>query len=125
MHSYLILLGSNAANAKAMISNTLGWQTMRNYLAAVSPMIESPDSTGRTDKVYVNAVVEALCEVDIQRLNSELKDYETKHGREHDGSEVAIDLDIVVADGKIMRPEDFQSPHFQRAMQRLQPIAIP
>lgn len=119
VHTFLILLGSNLSDAKAMIDNALAWLQTRFEVVEASPMLESCDSTGKTDLTYVNAVAEIRADISNEALNAELKAYEAARGRRHGVKEVAIDLDIVVADGRILRVKDYQSTHFQRCMQLL------
>lgn len=65
---------------------------------------------------YYNAVVFGNTEWDYARFNDFLKGYERECGRTQDAimrNEVVIDIDIVVWDGKIIRPTDFSREFFQ------------
>ena len=74
------------------------------------------------DPDYLNAVMSVECDGTMDEVNIMLKDYERACGRTAESKlhgEVPIDLDIVVWDGRIVRPKDFGYRYFLQGYDEL------
>lgn len=83
----------------------------------------TPSVSNNDASVYYNAV--ACCQVDgdcsCDVLQDHLKHYEISAGRVRGAKNVLIDLDLVVFDGKIVRPVDFSRNYFSIGYRELNP----
>ena len=107
-----ISIGSNLSNGAELIENAFGF-LRDNYETVVCTTIYStPSIPIGDDSIYFNAV--ASCEVDgVESTNIDLKAYESRCGRIRGMKDVVIDMDIVIADGQILRPRDYDREYFQ------------
>lgn len=106
-------LGSNCDDA--YIKRAIEWLEKTVRILCKSDIYKSP-SIGRCSSLYSNAVIKAETSTSIEELNTQLKLYEISQGRDEKAraeGRVPIDIDIVVADGKILRPRDFKYQFFQ------------
>lgn len=118
---YVIGLGSNDGDREMHLRNAL------NFLAEISDSIytsthyESP-ALGGGKAHYLNAVAEIEIPLTADELNDSLKSMETAEGRDRAAraeGRVPIDADIVIADGKVIRPADFSRFFFRRGYEEL------
>lgn len=118
---YIISLGSNHGFREQHLIRAL------NYLAEISDTIyssthyESP-ALGGGKEHYLNAVAEIETSLALEDLNQMLKELEISEGRTPEARKegyVPLDADIVVADGKIIRPKDFSQFFFKRGYEDL------
>lgn len=113
-----ISIGSNHADKYANVVAALAWlgQTFHDVRAS-SIYLTAPVSGVGED--YCNAV--AICMVQkpdgAEEVTRRLKMYEAAHGRTPQS--VTIDLDLVIYDGEILRPKDFQREYFKRGFAEL------
>lgn len=108
-----ISIGSNSADKYGNILAALAWLRSTFNEVRCSSVYLTPPLSG-VGEDYCNAV--AMCLTRPQdtpeTVTMMLKEYETAHGRtEHI---VTIDLDLVIYNGDILRPKDFQRGYFQR-----------
>ncbi len=70
---------------------------------------------------YLNAVACGNTDASVDDFVTVLKTYERKCGRTHSshGKRVEIDLDLVMADDKILRPDDMEREYFRTGYRTL------
>lgn len=74
------------------------------------------------DADYLNAVVHGCTPLSAEELVMELKRYEQRSGRvkgHAQGAPVIIDLDLVIADQQVLRPNDMSRDYFLRGYEEL------
>ena len=112
---YYISVGSNLLNKHEMVEN--GISLLRNIFPdnfVASSLYKTPCIGGYGDD-YANAVVAIETTLDHPTLDRMLKELEIASGRDKDDKKsVALDLDIVVADDKVLRPKDYEREYFQK-----------
>ncbi|MDE6268649.1 MAG: 2-amino-4-hydroxy-6-hydroxymethyldihydropteridine diphosphokinase [Muribaculaceae bacterium] len=113
----MIGLGSNVAGQRRRaIEEALEWlrQTGRNMVT--SDIYETkPWGNPESCHSYRNAVAKLETPLALETLNELLKKYETEHGRDDEARRsglVPIDLDIVIWDGKALRPNEMNRDYF-------------
>lgn len=111
----LVSFGSNFGNRTRNVADAICW--FKNIADSVSSshIYETPEIHG-FGTPYMNAVAKGNIAMDLHQLVSKCKLYELEHGRTPESrkrGEVAIDIDIVVWDGSIVRPADFSRDFFQ------------
>lgn len=110
----IVCIGSNADDRVRRVDEAEDFlQDLFNGDCAFSPMLDSNDASGRTDRRYVNSLCLANYDGDYDGLNLLLKEYENERRGRHGDGEVEIDLDIVLFDGQVKRPGTYMSPYFQ------------
>lgn len=112
----IISLGSNCGDKVSNVKTALEWLRSQNdiILLSSSHVYETPEIHGRSI-TYMNAVAEISFNRDSDIVNAELKKYEVLSGRSDEcrkSGMVPIDIDIVVLNGKVLRPQDFNSHFF-------------
>lgn len=121
MTKLYLSVGSNFGSKKDNVARALDW--LRNTLVNTrcSSIYETPEIHGYGPS-YFNAVIEGLTDMPLSKFNYTLKDYEIKSGRTPEAKErkeVIIDLDIVMWDSEVIRPEDFKRQFFQKGYQEI------
>lgn len=107
-----ISIGSNLSNGAEHIENAFGFLRDNYENVVCSSIYSTPSISIGDDSIYFNAV--ASCEVDgVESTNIDLKAYESRCGRIRGMKDVVIDMDIVIADGQILRPRDYDREYFQ------------
>lgn len=121
----VLSLGSNCGFRQKNIEDAIKWISSICDLVCSSSFYFSPDIKG-TGNPYLNAVIEVAFDGEVEDLNIRLKDYELKAGRDEHcraNSLVPIDIDIVMADSKIIRQKDFNSSYFKKGFQELKSLS--
>ena len=107
-----ISIASNLSNGAEHIENAFGFLRDNYENVVCSTIYSTPSISIGDDSIYFNAV--ASCEVDgVESTNIDLKAYESRCGRIRGMKDVVIDMDIVIADGQILRPRDYDREYFQ------------
>ena len=107
-----ISIGSNLSNGAEHIENAFGFLRDNYENVVCSTIYSTPSVSIGDDSIYFNAV--ASCEVDgVESTNINLKAYESRCGRIRGQKDVVIDMDIVISDGQILRPRDYDREYFQ------------
>lgn len=117
----VLSLGSNSGNRHRNVEEALEWLSGLLVDFRKSSLYKSP-ALGGSGQNYVNAVAIGNTELTIEDLNRLAKERERKSGRdEHSKAigKVPLDIDIVSADGIMMRPRDFACDFFQRGWKEL------
>lgn len=116
MHTYILSLGSNdgdrAHNLAAALDALAPFLTGR---PEVSDIIETPSVTG-FGAPYLNLAARVVTDLEPAELQIALRHSEAALGRtpgSKAAGQIPIDIDIVIADGHILRPADYHTPHFQ------------
>ena len=112
----ILSLGSNCGDRSGMISDALEKLGGICRILRQTVIYESPDCLGNGSK-YMNAIAEIETILDLPTLNLRLKDLEKEAGRTKETRAlglVPLDMDIVVADGIIVRNNDFNSAYFRK-----------
>ena len=86
-----------------------------------SAIYSTPSVSMGDDSTYCNAVVSARSELSEAELSHRFKELEAQFGRRRDGDRhrVELDLDIVVAGDRVVRPRDFGRRYFRIGYQEL------
>lgn len=104
---------SAATTVKSRANELYSLLQERYPMADMTKWYETKDATGRSDKIYLNLVMQLDSPMALDQLNSELKSLEIEAGRDRSSDQVALDLDIILQDKKVIRPSDFQQDYFK------------
>lgn len=108
----MIGVGSNSPDKSHQMQQAI--EFLRSSLDdfRCSTVYSTPALNGM-DADYLNAVACGKCNMAIDEAVSMLKAYECRCGRKKDDKSVIIDLDLVVADDKVLRPRDMNREYFR------------
>ena len=115
MVSVTIGLGSNCGDRKALISEAISWLRKILSQTSASEIYETPCAL-KEGRPYMNAVVEGFYQGTGIELNELLKEKEHEMGRDKKCREqglVPIDIDLVICNGEILKPWDFNQKFFK------------
>lgn len=115
MQHYVVSIGSNCGDRKESVAKAIDWLSGLLDEFKASQIYETPP-VGHQGSDYMNAVVTGVSDMTPSLLERELKRYEVECGRDlyaRIRNLVPIDLDIVIADGNVVRPEDYKRVFFQ------------
>lgn len=110
-----VSFGSNFGDRKKNVGNALRWFGSVAQECVLSSIYETPEIHG-IGTPYMNAVATGVIKGDIEEVISMTKIFEKENGRDSDRrakGEVPIDIDIVMRDSEILRPQDFSREFFQ------------
>ncbi|MCM1348144.1 MAG: 2-amino-4-hydroxy-6-hydroxymethyldihydropteridine diphosphokinase [Firmicutes bacterium] len=112
VNEYVISIGSNVPEtARGYVESAMRF--MENLLAeAKSSSVYSTPSVNGDGTMYFNAVVKGFSPLDSAQIQQACKDYETASGRTKTAPYVVIDLDLVMANGCVVRPKDASKSYF-------------
>ena len=118
-HEYVISIGSNSGNNSAIQNVKTAFEFLKQKFDAVifSDIIPTRAVGTVIDCVFFNAVAGIKTQINPVQLKLFLKETEKKMGRVPHSEEVIIDLDIILADGKIVH-EDYKNREFIRELIR-------
>lgn len=119
----VIGIGSNTPDRDERMALALAWLSKAFDCAAISPVYETPEWSGRFPS-YINAVAALSLYFDdtLEEVKYRLKQYEIKAGRTPNDSAaglVPIDLDIVIWRGDVCRPVDYDRDYFRIGFDRI------
>jgi len=118
MARVIFSIGSNAEDRQIKVSEAVDELHSLVGDLRVSECFESPSYNGMGPD-YVNVVAVGHSELPCDRLDVFCKAFEWQLGRDRDtecDGIVAVDIDIVVYDEKILKPLDYKQPEFISAM---------
>lgn len=98
-------IGSNDANRRRIIEDAAASLSLSYDVRGSSPIVESADEEGGP-WVYANRVVELATPLSAAELKGALHEMEARYGRDRSLNAVSLDIDIVEADGKVLKPSD-------------------
>lgn len=110
LNDVIIMLGSNTGDRKGNLDK--GVESLRSHITSMSVTrdIDTPDFTGRGPD-YLNRIVTGKSSISFPELKRILRDIETEAGRDRSiPSLVALDIDIVVYNGTIVKSSEYTSP---------------
>lgn len=116
-HHYIILAGTTYDEDRARSLRELILEALPE--ARLTEAMTSEDAKG-SGRLYRNAllILDSREEPDV--LARRMKELEERAGRVHTpGGEVALDLDVVLCDDRVLRPTDYTAPYFQSLYHRL------
>ena len=121
-HSVVLSLGSNCGDRTGNVSKAMEWLKETVLSEAECSSIYETAPIGHSGGKYINAVVSGSYSGMLDSLEKECKEYELAHGRDAESrifNRVPVDIDIVIADEKIIRPRDFRCSFFQEGFKQL------
>lgn len=114
---YIVLAGTTYSGEEARRVRELILEALPE--ARLTEAMTSEDAKG-SGRLYRNAllILDSREEPDV--LARRMKELEERAGRVRTpGGEVALDLDVVLCDGQVLRPTDYATPYFQTLYRRL------
>lgn len=121
MSCAVIGIGSNTPDRMERVAAAIRWLG-RVFSDGFHSSVYMTRAINGHDPDYLNAVMSVECDGTMDEVNIMLKDYERACGRTAESKlhgEVPIDLDIVVWDGRIVRPKDFGYRYFLQGYDEL------
>lgn len=118
----ILSVGSNCGDRCSQVSAGAEWLKTLLSDTRISSIYSTGDCHGGP-RDYYNAVVRGMTSLDISNLDNLCKEYELSHGRTPEvrsKGDVPIDIDVVVYDNEIVRPNDFRREFFQIGYLQLQ-----
>lgn len=115
MNTYVVSIGSNAVDKSERLAFGFDELGSRLDVVARSEAYVTPALNGR-DADYLNAVAVVRTDFDLDNLTAQFKHIETLAGRTPQSKKtgvIPLDLDVVIADGTVVRPGDFNQQYFQ------------
>lgn len=109
-------IGSNCGDRRLNVSRGIEWLSKHLTDFSSSPIYATPDCHGGI-KEYLNAVARGFTFCTPIALNQLCKQYELECGRDEDmrkNGNVPIDIDLVVYNGEVVRPNDFKREFFKK-----------
>lgn len=122
MHQIVICLGSNLPDrADRVLAAAEYFESLLLPGGHRSQMLVSDDFTGLGAQ-YANMVLKGLCKSGLEAMIAEAARYETAGGRTPDSKSTGvmpIDVDIVIYDGRILKPQQYTRAYFQALYSKL------
>ncbi|MBD5356410.1 MAG: 2-amino-4-hydroxy-6-hydroxymethyldihydropteridine diphosphokinase [Bacteroides sp.] len=112
---YVFSLGSDWGNRAEAVKSALDWLSSFLEGFECSDIYETPP-VGHKGSNYINAVAKGNSAIEPREMERMCKQYELEHGRDTDARKekrVPIDIDIVVANGKVLRKKDYACDFFK------------
>lgn len=119
MHTSYIGIGSNVADAEAMIL-----QACRKLQDEGCEILRT-SGIYEVSSPYSNLVARAKSDCTYEKLNAMAKQIEADMGRTREMKPlgiVPIDIDVVVFDGKVTRPHDYEAEYFAKGYREISDI---
>lgn len=115
MAKYVLSLGSNVDNAADMICKSFDFLEHHFEVVNRSAIYSTPSIKADDFSVYHNAVAEIYSDIPLNEIESMLKGYERACGRDKAiaPTRVPIDIDVVMAEGMVLRERDFNRDYFR------------
>lgn len=124
-HTLSLLLGSNHPRREAMMERARCELGKRLDIVALSDVVATPD-VKRSGNHYLNQIVVVATALDVAQVQTMAKDIEARLGRtplSKAAGTIEIDIDIVDADGRTLRPQDASQPYYKLCLPSLSPVA--
>ncbi|MDE6450521.1 MAG: 2-amino-4-hydroxy-6-hydroxymethyldihydropteridine diphosphokinase [Muribaculaceae bacterium] len=112
MNRAVISLGSNINGKESIISRAL--DTLGVKIAEATPPYMDPDDNDNT-RPYLNIVAVIETDMDYETARTHFKQIEKEAGRTPSDKAtglIPLDIDIVIFNDRIIKPEDFERPYF-------------
>lgn len=113
-HKAIISIGANIAEARAAVARAIERLSEAGTVTARSDIYTTAavGAGALTAPPYANAVAELSTSHGLAGLTALLKRMETEAGRSPLSPLVALDLDVVIYDGTVVRPTDASRSYF-------------
>ena len=105
----VLSLGSNCGDRESAVAEAAGWLSRMLDGFSCSDIYETR-AIGHDGPDYMNAVVIGSTKLTLAELEASCKAYELSHGRDEQSrreKRVPVDIDIVMANGDVLRPQGF------------------
>ncbi len=115
----VVSLGSNYGNRELRIKQALKILKEFGEILSYSGIYET-DAIDGVSASYLNSVLVFTTDLSHQELIDKFKEIEIQLGRDKSKlarTEVPIDIDLVIYDNNILRPEDYSRSYFRRGLQ--------
>lgn len=122
-HTVVLSLGSNYGNREKSVASAIKLMSEVLTTAQSSTVYTTPPLSG-TGEPYANAVIAGEWDGELSDLEILCKRTEIRFGRTDERRQqhqVPLDIDIVMYDGKVIRPADFGYAFFQTGYRQLCP----
>ena len=119
MNTAIISIGSNTARKDALVRDALN-RLGTTVLDATPPFADPDDNLPSAP--YLNIIACIATNLDYDSLRLRFKALEREAGRSPSSKDVGLvplDIDIVVFNGEVKRPADFDRLYFQHGYSRL------
>ena len=115
MHAYLLSISSNF---QARSNLTEARQMLENLFPEIvfTEALTTKPHGDHYKRPFVNVLAIAYHSAGTDEINAQLKEIEKRLGRTPEDKakgKVVIDLDLIAADGEILRPKDFERSYVQ------------
>lgn len=118
---FIIGLGSNSHDREFQMKKAIEFIENSFEYTRLSEIYETPAENGK-DAPYINAVLVATTEKDIDEVNAMIKQWECSCGRtamsKLEGI-IPIDIDIITWNENVVRPKDFSKTYFTKGLLQL------
>ncbi|MFG6428015.1 2-amino-4-hydroxy-6-hydroxymethyldihydropteridine diphosphokinase [Lepagella muris] len=119
--SVVLSLGSNCGDRERSVGEAMTWLSgiLGDYMESE---IYETLPVGHSGANYMNAVVSGSYPGSLSDLEMACKEYERSCGRDEESrreKRVPVDVDIVMADGEILRSRDYACSFFQQGYRQL------
>ena len=121
-HHVVLSLGSNCGDRRKNVSEAMMWLEEHMLVESVCSEIYETRPVGHEGDNYLNAVMAGYCSCAIDELDTVCKEYEKGKGRDARSRKlnlVPVDIDVVIADGEILRQRDFKCSFFQKGYKKI------
>ncbi len=116
MNSIVLSIGSNSRDRQWQIEHAIEWLN-KHFSNIKMSSIYNSEADNHRDADYLNVVIKGDCKLDFETIYQKVKEYENVCGRTPASKltgNVPMDLDIIIWNGKIIRPTDFTKAYFQK-----------
>lgn len=124
MNTALISLASNSPDKREQMEQAFAELRAMGIVARSSSIYETAPYGNPRHPNYLNAVACIHTPAEYPVLYDTLKDLERAHGRTPQSKlsgEIPLDIDIVVWNGKTLRPQDYERDYFKTGLHEIQP----
>lgn len=111
----ILSVGSNCGDRYSNVSEGIGWLSKVLSDIRSSTIYATPDCHG-SNREYLNAVVAGKTNRPPEEIDNMCKEFEKSYGRDESMRKtgcVPVDIDLVIYDNKILRPNDFKREFFE------------
>jgi len=115
IHEYVIGIGSNQDSAMKNVETAFEFLKQKFDVVVFSDIIPTRAVGMQVDCVFLNAVAKIKTSMTPVQLKLFLKEMEKQMGRIPHSEDVLIDLDIILADGRVVH-EDYENREFIRKL---------
>lgn len=119
-----LALGSNMEPKLSRVLSAISWLSEVCEVECATRPYETPPLGGGS-RSYCNAVVRVRYAGELEDLERLVKGYEIAMGRDEECRSlglVPVDIDIVMADGRILRQRDYDAFYFRKGVRLLEDI---